>query len=43
MLTQPGIKAVRRGNAAGTLAAAFKYLPPPIRDHLQDRYYNALT
>jgi hypothetical protein len=27
----------------GTFGPLFKYLPPPIRDHLQDRYYNALT
>jgi esterase/lipase superfamily enzyme len=27
----------------GTFGPLFKYLPPPIKDHLQDRYYNALT
>jgi len=27
----------------GTFGPLFKYLPPPIRDHLQDRYYNALA
>jgi triacylglycerol lipase len=27
----------------GTFGPLFKYLPQPIRDHLQDRYYNALA
>jgi triacylglycerol lipase len=27
----------------GTFGPFFRFLPPPIRDHLQDCYYNALT
>jgi len=27
----------------GTFGPLFKYLPQPIRDHLQDSYYNALA
>jgi hypothetical protein len=27
----------------GTFGPLFKFLPPPLRDHLQDCYYNALT
>ncbi len=27
----------------GTFGPLFKYLPQPIRDHLQDSYYNALS
>jgi triacylglycerol lipase len=27
----------------GTFGPLFKFLPPPIRDHLQDCYYNALA
>ena len=27
----------------GTFGPLFKYLPQPIRDHLQDRYWTALT
>jgi hypothetical protein len=27
----------------GTFGPLFKFLPPPIRDHLQDSYYNALA
>ncbi|MEP7030700.1 MAG: lipase family protein [Pseudolabrys sp.] len=27
----------------GVLGFTFRFLPPPIRDHLQDQYYNALA
>ncbi len=51
----PGLGAVLAGGAAlfsghadsppgpGPLGPLFVFLPPPIRDHLQDRYYTALT
>jgi hypothetical protein len=43
-----GIRTIASGRllslpGPGPVGRLFKYLPPPIRDHLQDRYYTALA